>query len=174
MEKSSKKSHKDLHFTSIPMKKVLIALDYDPSAHKVAEKGFSLARTMNAEVIFLHVIADATYYSALEYSPITGYSNFSGTDFLQLANADGLTKASQYFLDKIKHHLNDDTSATIIEIGDSAKIILRTAKKINADIIVMGSHSRRWLEKILLGSVTEKVLNLTTIPMFIVPTKEHN
>jgi nucleotide-binding universal stress UspA family protein len=35
----------------------------------------------------------------------------------------------------------------------------------------MGSHSRRWLEKILMGSVTETVLHKTTIPLFIVPTK---
>ena len=40
------------------MKKVLIALDYDPTAQKVAETGFSLAKTMGAEVILLHVISD--------------------------------------------------------------------------------------------------------------------
>jgi len=35
----------------------------------------------------------------------------------------------------------------------------------------MGSHSRKWLENILIGSVDEKVLHHTTIPLFIVPTK---
>src|SRR5665648_427725 len=53
------------------MKKVLIALDYDPTAQKVAEVGFSMAKDMNAEVTLLHVISDPAYYSAvLEYSSI--------------------------------------------------------------------------------------------------------
>jgi nucleotide-binding universal stress UspA family protein len=38
----------------------------------------------------------------------------------------------------------------------------------------MGSHSRKWLEKIVMGSVTEKVLNQTSIPLFIVPTKKQD
>jgi len=41
-----------------------------------------------------------------------------------------------------------------------------------ADIIVMGSHSKRWLEKIVTGSVTEEVLRDSRIPLFIVPIKE--
>ena len=36
----------------------------------------------------------------------------------------------------------------------------------------MGSHSRRWLENILMGSVAEKVLHHSTIPIFIIPTKK--
>jgi len=47
------------------MKKVLIALDFGPSAQVIAETGYNLAKSMNAEVYLLHVTADATYYSAL-------------------------------------------------------------------------------------------------------------
>ena len=50
--------------------------------------------------------------------------------------------------------------------------ILEAAKEVNADIIVIGSHSRRWLEEILMGSVTEKVLHHTLTPLLIVPTKK--
>jgi len=157
-----------------PMKKVLIALDFDPTAQKVAEKGFSFSKTMNAEVFLLHVVAHETYYSSPEYSPITGFSGFNSEDFFHLANHDGLIKASQYFLDQVKHHLGDETIQTIIGEGDFAEAILTTAKKLHADLIVMGSHSRRMLEQILLGSVTEKVLHHTSIPLFIIPTKKHN
>ena len=58
------------------MKKVLIALDYNPTAQKVAEAGFSMAKAMNAEVILLHVISDPVYYSSTEYSPIMGFNGF--------------------------------------------------------------------------------------------------
>ncbi len=156
------------------MNKVLIALDYDPSAQKVAELGFSMAKAMNAEVILLHVIAEAAYYSTLEYSPIVGFAGYMDVGPLQLESMEGLKKASQFFLNKIKHHLGDETIQIQVAEGEFADSILEAAKVLHADIIVMGSHSRRWLEEVLLGSVTEKVLHHTTIPLFIIPTKKHN
>jgi nucleotide-binding universal stress UspA family protein len=156
------------------MKKVLIALDYDPSAQTVAESGYALARSMRAEVVLLHVIGEVVYYSQPEYSPIMGFSGFDSTDFFDLANADGMIKASQYFLDKTKLHLGDEVIQTLIEEGEVSEAILKTAKHLHSDLIVMGSHSRRWLDQILVGSVTEKVLHRTKIPVYIVPTKKHS
>jgi hypothetical protein len=46
-------------------KKVLIALDYNPTAQKVAETGFSMAKSMNAGITLFHVISYQAYYSAL-------------------------------------------------------------------------------------------------------------
>jgi nucleotide-binding universal stress UspA family protein len=154
------------------IKKVLIALDYNPTAQKVAETGFSLAKNMGAEVILMHVISDPVYYSSPEYSPIMGFTGYNlGTSISQLASDDELKKASLHFLDKSKHHLGDETIQTLVEEGDFAESILKTAKDLHVDIIVMGSHSRRWLDDILMGSVTTKVLHHTSIPLFIIPTK---
>jgi nucleotide-binding universal stress UspA family protein len=155
------------------MKKVLIALDYDPTTQKVAETGYTLAKTMGAEVILLHVITDPVYYSSKEYSPILGYTGYMDMGQSQLVSADGLKKASQHFLDKTKQHLGDETIKTLITEGDFAESILKAAKDLHADIIVMGSHSRKWLENILMGSVTEKVLHHTSIPVFIIPTRQN-
>jgi nucleotide-binding universal stress UspA family protein len=156
------------------MNKVLIALDYDPTAQKVAETGFSMAKGMNAEVILLHVITDPVYYSTPEYSAVLGFSGYIDVSQLQLDSVDGLIRASQSYLDKIKHHLGDMKITTVVKEGDFADSILAAAKELNADIIVLGTHSRRWLEEILMGSVTEKVLHHSTIPLFIVPTKNHS
>jgi nucleotide-binding universal stress UspA family protein len=38
----------------------------------------------------------------------------------------------------------------------------------------MGTHSRKWLENIVMGSVAEDVLNHSQIPLFIIPTKKHS
>jgi nucleotide-binding universal stress UspA family protein len=155
------------------MQKVLIALDYNPTAQKVAESGFSLAETLKAEVILLHVISDPVYYSSTEYSPITGFTGYQDEGPMQLNSVDALKNVSQQFLDKFKHHLGDSSIQTLVGEGDYAESILKTAKDLHADIIVMGTHSRKWLENIVMGSVTEKVLNHTTIPLFIIPTKKH-
>lgn len=153
-----------------PLKKILIALDYNPTAKKVAETGYSFAKIMDADVTLIHVISDAVYYTALEYSPIMGYSGFNDSDLK--INTEGLTAASEQFLEKSKQHLGDENIQILVAEGEFAIAILKAAKDLKADLIVMGSHSRRWLEKILVGSVTQQVLNNTTIPLMIVPTKE--
>ena len=97
------------------MKNVLITLDYDPTAQKVAEIGFAMAKAMNAEVVLLHVISDPIYYSSPEYSPIMGFSGYGVMGPLELESVDGLKKASQYFLDKSKRHLGDKTIKTLVK-----------------------------------------------------------
>jgi nucleotide-binding universal stress UspA family protein len=153
------------------MKKILIALDYNPSAQKIAETGYALAKSMNALVILLHVVSDAAYYSSLNYSPIMGFDSFSNLDILQTDIVEELKKGAQEYLDKSKQHLGDETIQTVIKDGDFGKSILDAATEMNVDIIVMGTHSQRGLDKILMGSVAGKVLHHSSIPLFIIPTK---
>lgn len=151
------------------MKKILIALDFDPTAQKVAEVGYSFATSLSAEVILIHVIVDPIYYSSIESYPIMGYTGSLITPF-QIPDVEETKKESGMFLNKIKVHLGDDNIETIIKEGDFAEVILQTAQELKVDAIVMGSHSRRWLEEIIMGSVTEEVLRHSTKPLFIIPT----
>jgi len=157
---------------TIKMKKVLIALDYNPTAQKVAEVGFSMAKSMNAEVTLLHVITDPVFYSTSGYSPIMGYNGYEDMSPIQLESVDGLKNASLQYLDKSREYLGDKSIQTIVKEGDFAETILEAAKELRADVIVIGSHSRKWLENVVMGSVTEKVLHHTLIPLLIVPTKK--
>jgi len=153
------------------MKKILIAIDYDPTAQKVTEAGYALAKVMNAKTILLHVISNVTYYSSLNYSPIMGFEGFSSVDTVQIDTIEEIQKVAQTYLDKSKQHLGDERIQTVVKNGDYGETILKTAKELDVDIIVMGTHSRRGLEKILVGSVAEKVLQHSLIPIFIIPTK---
>lgn len=156
------------------MKKVLIALDYNPTAQKVAEHGFELATAMKAEIILLHVITDPAYYASTVYSPIMGFGGYIGTDVLPLETVNELTKSSHNFLENTKQHLGDNSIVTVVKEGNVSEAILETAKDLFVDVIVIGSHSQRWLEKIIMGSNTEKVLHHTHVPLFIIPTKSIN
>jgi nucleotide-binding universal stress UspA family protein len=142
------------------IKKVLIALDYDPTAKKVAESGFNMAKAMGAEVVLIHVVVDLVIYSLT-------YLNMGP---LQSDSGIALKDASQQFLEKMKLHLGDMNIKSLIKEGDFAECILETVKEEDIDIIVMGTHSKKWLENIVTGSVTEKVLRQTPIPMFLIPT----
>lgn len=163
--------------TDIPegqVKKILIALDYARSAREVAEKGYSIAKAMKGEVILIHVMEDVTYYSTPGYVPIVGFSNFTHNDFLEMIDVEGLKKAGVHFMNTIKQHLGDESIQTVIEEGDVAEIVVKMAKEMNADIIVIGSRSRNWLEKVFIGSTAVKVLDHSPVPLMVIPVKDHN
>jgi len=153
------------------MKKILIALDYDPSAQNVAESGYALANSMQANVTLLHVMADYAYYSSVNYSPIMGFNSFINSDFSQVAESEALTKAAEDFLIKTRTFLGDESIQVLIKDGNAGDQILETAKEMNADFIVLGKHSRSVIEKIIMGSVTQKVLQQSKIPLLIIPTE---
>ena len=156
------------------MKKILIALDHGRISQTVAETGHTLGKALGAETILVHVISAAVHYTSIKY-PVMGFGGYMNIDPVLLEPAGlKLRQASQDFLDHTKSYLSDTTIQTLIEEGDAAETIVETAQKVKADIIVMGSHSRKWLEQIFLGSVTEKVLRHTLIPILIVSTKKNN
>jgi nucleotide-binding universal stress UspA family protein len=157
---------------TIKIQKILIAMDYDQTAQKVAEAGYSIAKAMDAQVILLHVISDPVYYSSVEYSPIMGLTDSLAVDPMQFESVSRVHDVSQHFLENTKIHLGDESIQTFVKEGDFAETILKTAKEIHAGAIVIGSHSRKWLENIVMGSVTHEVLNHTTLPLFIIPTKK--
>ncbi len=154
------------------MKNILIALDYAPNAQKVAEIGFSLNENKNARITLLHVVTNPAYYGSTVYDPIMGFGGYTNLDLMAPDILNELKHTSQQFLDTVKLHLDDATINTIVREGEVAETILAVAKYLQADTIVMGSHSKRWLENILLGSITEKVLHHTSVPLFIIPTKK--
>lgn len=153
------------------LKKVLIALDFDPTAQKVAEAGYLLGKAIGAEIVLLHVVADPLHYNTYKHFTVMGFSGYDDTIPLILDSTKELKEESLKFLEKSKHHLADPKIQVLVMDGDVADSILEAAKKIKADIIILGSHSRKWLENIVMGSVAEKILRNTTIPLFIIPTR---
>lgn len=153
--------------------KVVIAIDYDWSAQKVAEAGYALALKLGAEVTLLHIMSEPGHYPSSEHITVMGFAGFHAITPLVADRGSALNKASLEFLEKTKAHLSDKNIKTQIIEGDCASSILSAAIDLKADFVVMGSHGHRWLENIVMGSVVEKVLNKTTIPLFIVPTKKY-
>jgi nucleotide-binding universal stress UspA family protein len=152
------------------MKKVLIALDYGVSAQDIAEKGYELAKGLNAKITLLHVVADESYYNNIDSGP---FMFFYGTNFFNMIDSDNLIDASLGFLERIKSNLKDSEIEIEAIQGDFSNIILETANNHRFDVIVMGLNSRNWIDRTIMGSVTESVLKESIIPLFIIPIKEH-
>jgi nucleotide-binding universal stress UspA family protein len=149
------------------MKKVLIAIDYNPSAEKVAEAGYELAKMMNAELTIAHVMTEPAYY-AMEYSPIMGYQGdyTAGT----AAVYDDIKKEADFFLAAAVKHLDDPSIITKTLDGDIDDAILKYCKNYKIDLIVIGSHSHTGLKRLFVTDVAAHMLKHSKIPMLIIPT----
>ncbi len=155
------------------MKRVLIALDYEPSAEMIAETGYKIAAALHAQIVLVHVIAEPAYYSSMEYSPIMGYSGFMDAFDPGLSDAvkNDIKKMAQEFLDNSKKHLGDATIKTLVTEGTFADSIAESAENEQADLIVLGSHNRRGLDKLLMEDVAGKVIHLSKMPVLVIPIK---
>jgi nucleotide-binding universal stress UspA family protein len=132
--------------------RVLVAIDgskySDAAVQSVAERGHSPA----SEVKVLHVIA-----GGLPISPEVGVWGFGApalfevTEEQRQAAKELVTEASD-----VLHTAGWKVSTSVVE-GDPKSLILDLAEQWNADLIVVGSHGRRGLDRFLLGSVSEAV-----------------
>jgi len=154
------------------MKKVLIALDYDSNSNEIAKIGYQLAQKMGAQTILLHVLFDQTNFSSTQFDPMMGMGGYDYNVFAEVVDAESYTIAGNQYLEHIKKFLNDDSIQLLVKIGDASDEILATSISTQSDLIVMGTHSKKWLEKVLVGSVAASVLEQTEIPLLVIPTKK--
>ncbi|MDR9456261.1 MAG: universal stress protein [Salegentibacter sp.] len=152
------------------MKKVLIALDYHPVSEEVVNAGYELAKKMGAEVCLVHVLSDVAYYG-IQYQPFMGYEGYSETA-IDLNVASEMRQVAEDYLDKAAEHLNDEKVGKHLAEGDTARTLLDYADEWQADLIVMGTHSHSFLEKLIMGTVAAQVLEKTKIPVYMVPVKK--
>jgi nucleotide-binding universal stress UspA family protein len=142
------------------IKKILIATDGSEYTKEAVKKGLSLAKMLNAEVIGLYVV---------DVSPIVPMS----LDETAFPMVDFLRNEGDEVLEKLKKQAEDMgvKIKTIKKEGIPADEIVETAKEEDVDLIVIGTLGRSALEKLLLGSVAEKVIRHAPCPVFVVRIK---
>lgn len=156
------------------MQKIIIAIDYSPTAQIVAEIGYALGKSIKAEIVLLHIIEDLGYYSSTIYDPIMGFGGFTNTALLGEDIVKIIENEANDFLEKIKQHLNDKNIQTLVIHGNIAVSILETAKNEKCNLIVLGTQSKSGFEEFFLGSTAHKLLKNSTIPMYVIPIKKRN
>lgn len=145
-------------------KHILIATDGSELALKGLRQGLGLARISGAKVTVLTVIEPlrpqvlaAAQRAGIE-DPVGRYDQ-QIDEMMKERLASIQTEATEQGV----------TVEPIHEVDDSpAEAILRTANLQGCDLIVMSSHGRRGLQKLLLGSQTSEVLVKTTVPVLVV------
>lgn len=140
-------------------KRVLIAIDEELSATNVAKKGLQLGEQLNAEIAVISV-ADTT--ALLTEGSVTP------DEMADIIRKD-IRERQKIILDSV---FGDSEVTHFLEEGKPLDSILKIAREWNADILVMGTPSRKGLSQVLVGSVSEKVIKNSDIPVFLVTTRE--
>jgi universal stress protein A len=147
--------------------RVLVPIDFSPSARAALEYATFLAARLGAELEVLHVWEPPGYVGpdTLALLPIA-----PGQPGWDQTRAE-VEREIEHFL--AKSGARPNRLSVRVEAGEPSDTILRVAKDGGSDLIVMGTHGRTGLSRLLIGSVAEAVLRRSTCPVLTlrVPTR---
>jgi nucleotide-binding universal stress UspA family protein len=136
----------------LPIRTILHATDFSDSSNYALEAARALARDYHAHLIALHV----------EPPPTMVYTDgFIPPD---LGRRDEFARA------ELERLPLPEEAERRFEEGDPADAIVRAAEETHADLLVLGTHGRTGLGRLLMGSVAEKVMRKAPCPVLTVRT----
>jgi len=143
-------------------KHILLATDGSPACDQAARYAISLARASGARLMALYVVDPFPYLGIGQTNPMGFQAYISAAH----AHAGRALERVAELVDDGGPPLALDTR--IVEETTAAHGISQTARDEGADLIVIGSHGHGALRKVMLGSVTTRVLAEATVPVLVV------
>jgi nucleotide-binding universal stress UspA family protein len=139
----------------LAVRSILHPSDFSERSQYALGQACALARAYDARLVLLHVVA----------MPVVLY----GEGALP-ANPEELRAAARAQLDDLQVPFANARTDRRLEAGDPVEMILRLAQEMHADLIVMGTHGRTGLGRLLMGSVAEQIVRKASCPVLTVKT----
>lgn len=141
-------------------KHILVPVDGSATAQQAVQKAIGLAQAFGSTVTAIYVI---------DPYPFTGVGTdfaYGQAEYLNAATAEAneATKVAKQALEAA----GVSVKTSVVEAHAAWRGILEAAESVGADLIVMGSHGRRGLERLVLGSVVQRVLSHANLPVLVV------
>ena len=141
--------------------KILVAIDGSTTSLRGLDEAIKVAKAMRGELLLVHVVNElvisAEYVPSVYYEPILVSLRDAGAKVLEQAAA-------------IVRRAAVPCEQKLIEMlgGRVADEIVKQAKADSADLIVLGTHGRRGLKRLAMGSDAELVLRQSPVPVLLV------
>lgn len=143
----------------LKIKSILVPIDFSEHSRPAADHALNLANHFDAKVTFVHAVEPIPY----TFPPYE--AGFAGA--MAIPPAKEVVQSVSKALDKFVTQLSANGHATTaVEQGDASSVIEEQARKHKADLIVMPTRGYGPFRRLVLGSVTTKVLNDVTCPVF--------
>ncbi len=144
-------------------KKILIPTDGSPLSAQSANKGVCLAREIGAEIVALYVTQP--FAATVGFDGMAAAYAITDEDYDKTA-AEQADKYVKAVLDRAET-AGVKASSKIVSNFNVADGIVQSAEEMGCDLIFIGSHGRSGLSRLLLGSVTIKVLSLARMAVLV-------
>lgn len=141
------------HDHTVQIRRILCAMELEPSDNKVVSLAISLARNFGSEILFLHVARDADGQDWFEQEKV------SLRKMKELVNSEKENGCPKEF---------------IVEAGKPAERITYAVERYGIDLLVMGHHSPGSREEPVLGSVATRVVSNSACPVLVYRSHSHS
>lgn len=142
-------------------RRLLWPTDFSRLANAVLPHATRLAARSGAELAILHVLSPAAFFAIPELSGVAWDQLERGNRAVAQAKLKRLT-------DRVKAELPRTRVESVLAEGDPASEILRTAKRLKCDLILIATHGRSGLAHLLIGGVAERVVRTAPCPVLTV------
>ena len=149
-------------------KKILIPTDGSPLSAQAANKGVCFAREIGAEVVALYVTQP--FAATVGFDGMAAAYAITDEDYDKTA-AEQANKYVKSVLDRAET-AGVTATGKVVSNFNVADGLVQAAEDYDCDLIFIGSHGRSGLSRLLLGSVTAKVLNLSPCAVLVYRVKD--
>lgn len=144
-------------------KRILVAVDGSNTSRRAFEAALNLASSMGAVLRPFYVVENTpVYFEAPGYDPsilrtrMIEQGKELGTEFATAMRERGVS--------------GETASAEATSLDDVSTVVLKAAADFNADLLVMGTHGRRGVQRLFLGSVAERCVRQAALPVLLIPS----
>ncbi|MCG8689412.1 MAG: universal stress protein [Desulfobacterales bacterium] len=135
--------------------RILVAVDGSEFSNNAVEQAISLGSICNSEIFIISVVD--LFPEQMEVAP---------------SLVEKMSEDARAYIEKAKKKVDEAKlpCETIVRMGGAPyEFIVQEAKEKNIDLIVMGTHGRRGLERIIMGSTAQNVIGHAPCPVIVVP-----
>jgi len=147
---------------------IVAGIDYSPVSDLALERAFELAAEHSlAEVHVVNVVRTMGTLAQLESPADPGFANVSLSDAAEQVRAYAEARLRTFRAGQKEIAPESITLVAHLRLEAAAEEIAQLATDLRADLIVVGTHGRRGVSRLLLGSVAEEVVRLASCPVLV-------
>ena len=145
-------------------RKILVAVDGSAASAKGLREALRLAKAEGARLFILHVVDEYPAFAALDGM----MAGAPGADLVPALREGGKRVLAKAQAVAAKQNVKAKAILREMLSGPAAYPIVREAKKVGANLIVLGTHGRRGVRHLVLGSDAEQVVRTAPLPVLLV------
>lgn len=141
---------------------IMVPTDFGDCADHALDVAVTLAKRLDARLTLFHVCE----------LPVSAYAMYAQGLYFPM---ESIEAAAAKALDSASARLKEryPRAEALMRSGTAVEQLMITIDEVGVDLIVMGTHGRRGVSRMLLGSIAEKTVRLSKVPVLTVPSAEH-